>query len=169
MGLSGIFVVIFAIFALETACYVRFYRLNTGYSWAHAEPPLLWYKKQSNDLVETELAQIVTPSIGEDVNKLLEDMSLQDKYSLLLQSYGGKVLESTQKDDSLFVKMEDLFSSMIKKALYPDDRSTQFFLDAASSYCNIDTMSRALRLTKAGVRLLHYMLDVFASLIAVLY
>lgn len=110
----------------------------------------LQYQKKSNDLVETELQLIVDPVSNNDVNKMLEEMSLPDKYYLLLQSYGSKIMESSKRDSALFDKMDSLFDSMLQKSIAPDDRSAQYLLDSAALFGRVEVMTRALRLTKAG-------------------
>eukprot|EP01031_Cornospumella_fuschlensis_P031596 gene31596-38184_t len=120
--------------------------------WSKITTTRLKYEKKSNDLVETELQLIVDPVSNTDVNKMLEEMSMPEKYYLLLQSYGGKIMEGAKKDSALFDKMEALFDSMLQKSIAPDDKSAQYLLDSAALFGRVEVMTKALRLTKKGGR-----------------
>jgi hypothetical protein len=85
-----------------------------------------------------------------ELNTLLEKMPLNEKYSLLLQSYATNILESKAKDLQLFDKMEALYNEMVRKAIAPDVKGSTSFLDAAAAFCRVDKITTALRLMKAG-------------------
>lgn len=146
------------VWVVETSSYLQPTRFLGRASWLSAASPL-HYKKATtsgssgeNELVNVELQRYVEPINGTDISQLIEEMSLQEKYSLLLQSYGNKVLESggRRKDSSLFQKIEGLYDSMAQKAIRPDDKSTQSLYDAASAFCDIEIMSRAMKLARLG-------------------
>mmetsp|Transcript_8471 Transcript_8471/g.12622 ORF Transcript_8471/g.12622 Transcript_8471/m.12622 type:complete len:515 (+) Transcript_8471:2-1546(+) len=89
-------------------------------------------------------------STESELNSLLEKMPVNEKYSLLLQSYATRILESKKKDINLLEKMEGLYKEMIQKRISPDGKGSSGFLDAAASFCSVDKLSRALRLMKAA-------------------
>eukprot|EP01039_Chlorochromonas_danica_P002026 gene2025-2209_t len=148
-------VLLLIIWVVETSSYLQSTRFLGRASWLSAASPL-HYKKTTteSELVNVELQRYVEPINGTDISQLIEEMSLQEKYSLLLQSYGNKVLESggRRKDSNLFQKIEGLYDNMVQKAIQPDDKSTQSLYDAASAFCDIEIMSRAMKLARLGGR-----------------
>lgn len=120
----------------------------------------LHFSKLPSDSTESNLLEVVnsspaSPSIAQsaEVNEILQNMPTADKYSLLLQSYGSKLMEENYQDDGMMRKMESLFFEMIASKISPEERSARYFLDAAASFCSVERVTQALKLLKAGGRL----------------
>lgn len=89
-----------------------------------------------------------------EINRLLENMSLEEKYSIILQSYSSKVTsEGNTKDENVMNQMETLYMEMIANRISPDDKCTEKILNAAASFCNLQRITKAIRLLKKGGRL----------------
>jgi len=109
-------------------------------------------KTQGETVESNDIAKLyrISTSTETELNSLLDKMPINEKYSILLQSYATKILESNKKDASLLDKMESLYNEMIQKRISPEGKGSSGFLDAAASFCSVDKLSRALRLMKAG-------------------
>lgn len=108
-----------------------------------------FYKPKSDDLEEYAMQEI-SKSATNEVDVLLEKMPLSDKYSLLLQSYGSRLLDTGSRDNALMEKMDTLLLEMMKKSLSPDDKSIEYFISAAASFCNVQRISQTIKLLKRG-------------------
>jgi hypothetical protein len=112
---------------------------------------LLYYKPvlPSADKIDIQLQNNNDP-IKADIDDLIQEMPIAEKYTLLLQSYTNQILENS-KDMALWNKLQDVCTSMLQKNILPTDKSVQNVLDAASAYCRIDIMSQALNILRKGV------------------
>ena len=100
---------------------------------------------------KNELSTIETES---ELNTLIKKMPTNEKYSLLLQSYGRKILDTKNKDESssnLLDKMEFLYLEMIQQSIKPEEKSIMNIIDASASFCNVDRISRTIKILKTGI------------------
>eukprot|EP01038_Epipyxis_sp_PR26KG_P005444 gene5444-7537_t len=97
---------------------------------------------------------IISDKSGADLTALLENMPINEKYTLLLQSYCKKILEmkspTAESSKDLVRKMDTLYYEMIQKSIPPEKSASQSLLDASASFCNVDIIGKALRLGKAS-------------------
>ncbi len=92
-----------------------------------------------------------------EVDKIISSLPIADKYALLIQSYAGKILESSantadgeKNDRDLLKKIELLYSEMILRSISPEKKSIQYIIDSSSSFGNVELFSKTLKLLKKG-------------------
>jgi hypothetical protein len=111
------------------------------------------YKKNVQEELEnnnTANKNIVKKVSDSELNKMLDSLPIDEKYSLLLQSYANKILGEKNLDLELISKMESLYYEMLQKFIQPDIKGSQLLIDASSAFCNIEIITKTLRLLKAG-------------------
>ena len=82
---------------------------------------------------------------------LLESMPLTDKYSLLLQSYAGSIMDRSASDTATVLKtMESLYTEMLCLSIKPGEASARSMLNAASAFCNSEKLAEVMQVVKAG-------------------
>lgn len=108
----------------------------------------------STSSLSSTIASIVNTT---EVDKIISNLPIGDKYALLIQSYAGKILESASSnsasekvDRDLLKKIEVLYSEMILRSITPEKKSIQNIIDASSTFCNVETFSKSLKLLKKG-------------------
>ena len=85
------------------------------------------------------------------LRSLLESMPLTDKYSLLLQSYAGSIMDRSASDAATVLKsMESLYTEMLCLSIKPGEPSARSMLNAASAFCNSGKLAEVMQLVKAG-------------------
>ena len=89
-----------------------------------------------------------------ELKTLMDSMPMNEKYTLLLQSYSSTILgqRRLQSDKSidLLQNMESLYTEMIQQAIVPEPAAAQALIDASSKFANVAVMSKAARLIRAG-------------------
>lgn len=118
-------------------------------SWRPSSRLYFQSKEGGND----DHSDLTLINSNKDINQLISDLPMTDKYQLLLQSYSSKILYNSSKDASVLQNMEDLFAEMLSKSISPDDKTVQSFVDCAASFCNVQKITSALKLLKQGGRL----------------
>lgn len=82
---------------------------------------------------------------------LMEKMPLEEKYSLLLQSYASSVMERSAEDSGKVLKtMESLYTEMLRLSIKPSESSARSMLNAAATFCSSETLAEVMQLIKAG-------------------
>lgn len=82
---------------------------------------------------------------------LMEKMPLEEKYSLLLQSYASSVMERSADDSAKVLKtMESLYTEMLCLSIKPGEKSARSMLNAAATFCNSEKLAEVMQLVKAG-------------------
>jgi hypothetical protein len=109
------------------------------------------YKKNVQEDLESNASKGIVKKLPDsELNKILDSLPTDEKYSLLLQSYANKILDQKNLDLELISKMESLYYEMLQKCIQPDVKGSQLLIDASSSFCNIDIVTKTIRLVKAG-------------------
>lgn len=88
-----------------------------------------------------------------ELKTLMDNMPLDEKYSLLLQSYSTNIFEGKNKPDKNIETLkiiESLYNEMIQKSISPDSKAAQAFIDSAATFCNAAVMSKTIRFIKAS-------------------
>jgi len=94
-----------------------------------------------------------------ELKTLMDNMPVDEKYTLLLQSYSTAILErriQADKSIDLLQNMELLYNEMIQQSIVPQPMAVQAMIDASSKFGNVAVMSKAARLIKAGKRIAAY-------------
>lgn len=84
-----------------------------------------------------------------ELETLLDTLPVDEKYSLLLQSYANKLKENRDQHDIL-LKMELLFLEMLRNKILPNSKSIEMFITSGALTCDTKRISNVLRLLKAG-------------------
>ncbi len=101
-------------------------------------------------------AELATARSTQQLRTLIESMPLDEKYSLLLQSYATNIMERTLSaadSEATMKTMESLYAEMLAQAVSPPDKASRAMLDAAAVLCDTEQLSRVLQLTKAAGKL----------------
>ena len=88
-----------------------------------------------------------------ELDILIKSMPVNEKYSILIQSYTRKILENKKGDDDisdLLEKMKYLYMEMVEKSIKPEIKSSINLIDASASFCNLGKVSSSLELIKFG-------------------
>lgn len=103
-------------------------------------------KQQETSLSSINALESSTP----ELNALLNNMPLADKYSILIESYAKDLSQSFPKKSENFALIESLYSEMIEKSIAPTEKATFSFLNAASLFCNPAQLGQSIQLIKSG-------------------
>lgn len=81
----------------------------------------------------------------------MEKMPLDEKYSLLLQSYASSIMERSADDSAKVLKtMESLYTEMLCLSIKPSENSARSMMNAAATFCNSEKLAEVMQLIKAG-------------------
>jgi hypothetical protein len=112
----------------------------------------LFSSKNAKDATALQTIGNLQPTVN--IDDLLQSMPVSEKYELLLQSYGSKLLEEKFQDSELMNKMDTLMQEMVDKSIAPEDNSVKFYMDAVSSFCNLQRLTTAIETLRLGEKLI---------------
>ena len=87
---------------------------------------------------------------GPSIEKILDNMPVAEKYSILLQSYASNIMDNTNRTAAAMSTMEALYMEMLTSSVTPTVKSSKLLIDAASTFSNSIKLGKSLQLSKAG-------------------
>lgn len=134
-----------------------FYIVRLKYSSLSSTRILLKPSQELIPITTNFTASLTADNIAPELTSLLSDMPLQEKYSILIESFTKKLSQTksnsnleNKKNQEVFSSIKSLYAEMISQGILPTPQSNLNLLNAAALLFNTATLGLIIQLLKSG-------------------